>query len=135
MPATWSQWPWLSTIVSMSFGDSSSRRMFSTTPVGVTPASNRIARSRPPVVTRTSAEKPGWAIRASGRPSVTAESTRGRERWCSQVVRPTFGVGKISGSVTLSIRIVIRTASMGASGMVTKVPPSVGIVILRAAGC
>jgi hypothetical protein len=48
---------------------SSSRRMFSTTPVGVTPASKRIVRSRPPVVTRTSAEKPGSAISASGSPS------------------------------------------------------------------
>ena len=63
----------------MSFGASSSRRMFSTTPVGVTPASKRIVRSRPPVVTRTSAEKPGWAISASGSPSaVTAEVMRGR---------------------------------------------------------
>ena len=64
--------------------------MFSTTPVGVTPASKRIVRSRPPVVTRTSAEKPGSAISASGRPSsVTADAARGRARWWSQVVRPT----------------------------------------------
>ena len=56
--------------------------MFSTTPVGVTPASKRIVRSRPPLVTLTSAEKPGWAINASGKPSsVTAEATRGFAKW------------------------------------------------------
>ena len=94
--------------------------MFSTTPVGVTPASKRIARSRPPVVTRTSAEKPGSAISASGRPSsVRAEAARGFASWWSQVVRSTCSVGKSRGSVTLSIRIVIRTASTGASGIVT----------------
>ena len=34
-------------------------------------------------------------------------------------MRPTCSVGKSSGSVTLSIRIVIRTVSTGASGIVS----------------
>ena len=50
---------------------------------------------------------------------MTAEATRGRARWWNQVVRSTCSVGKSRGSVTLSIRIVIRTASTGASGIVT----------------
>ncbi len=44
-----------------------------------------------------------------------AASRDGETRSCA----PTCCVGKSSGSVTLSIRIVIRTASTGASGIVT----------------
>jgi hypothetical protein len=54
--------------------------MFSTIPFGDTPVSNRSVRFRPAVWIRTSAEKPGSAISASGTPvaGLTRESAVGR---------------------------------------------------------
>ena len=74
---TWSQWPWLSTITSMSSGEIPSRRMFSTIPFGDTPVSNNSVRSRPPCSMRTSAEKPGSAIERVGHAAVRAHARRG----------------------------------------------------------
>jgi hypothetical protein len=40
MPVVWSKWPWLQTMASIEPGSTSSRRMFSTAPPGLLPASN-----------------------------------------------------------------------------------------------
>src|SRR2546421_12273780 len=44
MPVVWSKWPWLQTTASIEPGSMSSRRMFSTTPSGLVPASNSTGR-------------------------------------------------------------------------------------------
>src|SRR5215470_18056991 len=49
-PAVWSKWPWLSTTASTSRGSTSSRRMFSTIPSGLTPQSKSNRCVRPSVV-------------------------------------------------------------------------------------
>ena len=87
IPVTWSQWPWLSTITSTSPSESPSRRTFSTIPVGETPVSNSSVRSRPFFSTRTRAEKPGSAMRASGTPS-GSEPRRDARNGAGQRLRP-----------------------------------------------
>jgi hypothetical protein len=59
--------------------------MFWTTPVGVTPASKRIARSRPPVVTRNERREARLGNQGVGQPVVS--EGRGYARLC-EVVKP-----------------------------------------------
>jgi hypothetical protein len=63
----------------MSSGEIPNLRMFSTIPAGDTPVSNSSVRSCSPLRSRTSAEKPGSAISASGTPSsgLVREPARG----------------------------------------------------------
>src|SRR5262245_44837581 len=71
MPVVWSKWPWLQTTASIEPGSMSSRRMFSTTPSGLAPASNSSRRVLAPRCTSTSRENPCSARSASGaRPPV-----------------------------------------------------------------
>ncbi len=94
--------------------------MFSTIPYGETPVSKSSVRSRPSFVIRTSAENPGSAISASGTdPPVASTETRGKPPASAfgQLSRVTGPASAISGSVTLSIRIVSRTWSTGSSSI------------------
>ena len=94
--------------------------MFSTTPPGETPVSKSSVRSLPFFSTRTSAEKPGSATSASGTPAGTSDvATRGAPPASAfgQLRRVTGSLSRISGSVTLSIRIVTRTLSTGSSSI------------------
>ena len=108
-------------MTSISPGSIPSRRMFSAIPSGETPVSNRIVRSRPPCVTRTSAEKPGSATSASGTPvsGLTRAGAAGTAPWNirGQFTRDTPAWSTSSASVRLSIRIVIRIRSTGSSSI------------------
>src|SRR3954470_3121484 len=116
MPPTLSKWPWLRITASTSRGESSSRRMFSTSPSGEIPVSNSSRCSRPPRTTLTSAEKPCSArspSNASPRSS-TGAGTRGPEPITGRRAGPS---STSSMSVTLSTRTVTDSASIGSSAM------------------
>ncbi len=114
-PVVWSKWPWLITTTSMSFGERSSRRMFSMSPSGVMPASKRIRRSRSPLRTVTSAEKPCSASSAStvSPPSSVGAGIRGIAPLLASPTRFAGPESSSSASLTLSTSVVTWTESTG----------------------
>jgi hypothetical protein len=114
MPPTCSKWPWLKTTASTSRGESSSRRMFSTSPSGEIPVSNSSLCSRPRRTTLTSAEKPCSARSASNASpkSSTGAGTRGSEPITGCRAGPS---STNNMSTTLSTSTVTDNASTGSS--------------------
>ena len=86
--------------------------MFSTTPSGLAPASNRIRCRRPCLVTVTSTEKPCSASSCSGAspPSMVAAAHRCADTTGGRCAGPWSGM---KTSVTLSINVVTTTESTG----------------------
>ncbi len=99
-------------MASIEYGSMSRRRMFSVTPSGLVPASNRNLCSCPALVTVTSTENPCSAISASGtRPSAIIAS--GRHGLRARSTRRAGPWSVIRASVTLSIRMTTVTESTG----------------------
>src|SRR5215467_3990377 len=119
-------------IASIDVGSTSRRRMFSTTPSGLTPASKRTWCSEPFLVTVTSAEKPCSATSASGPspPSMILTGLRARDPPGGLRAGPWSGM-KLS--VTLSINVVTVTASTGSRSNTT--PGSKSCSTCGPAGC
>ena len=108
----WSQWPWLHTMASIEDGSMPRRRMFSVTPSGLVPASNRNRCSCPALVTVTRTENPCSAISASGAcpASISADGRGGPLPKAGRLAGP---ISVIRLSVTLSISVVTTTESTG----------------------
>ena len=113
IPVVWSKCPWLQTIASIEPGSMSRRRMFSTTPSGLVPASNSTRCSARFLRTVTSTENPCSAISESRvcSPAII-EDARCRCGGPGRLAGPWSGMNT---SVTLSIRETISTESTGSS--------------------
>src|SRR5215208_1619340 len=109
-------------MMSMSPGDRSSRRMFSTRPSGVRPAPKSTRVSRPSFVTVTNAENPCSARRASSvvPPARSGAGIRGEAAIEGRLAGPWSGR---SESVTLSTRVVTVSASTGSSAIASTFAP------------
>ena len=114
----WSKWPWLQMMTSIPDRSTCSRRMFSATPSGLVPVSNKTVCRVPSLDTSTSTEKPCSATRASGTspPSMVVAGRRPPANGSGRCAVPWSG---IKASVTLSINVVTVTESTGSRSKTT----------------
>ena len=112
IPVVWSQWPWLSTMTSMSPGESSSRRMFSISPSGVIPVSNSTRVVRPALRDR----RPGRRSRARRAGSRPRRRARAGPAWPARRRRAARRVTLSTSVVTADPVDGLRAGSVPSAG-------------------